>query len=154
MRSGRGARYGSEQDCFSSKLLAISGVAPCQSQRGYFQLGNKPCPRIASTHRERGLRTRNALRCDRRLPSSKRAVSIFQLWCTLYLCMSRSTCIEPTLGSRRATWLRKRRRQRRRPARRKRSSLRRHTVPSLRHIKGRARLCHREPILPRFDVVQ
>jgi hypothetical protein len=119
-----------------------------------FQLGNKPCPRIASTHYERGLRTRNALRCDRRLPSSKRAVSILQLWCTLYLCMSRSTCIEPTLGSRRATWLRKRRRQRRRPARRKRSSLRRHTVPLLRHIKARARLCHREPILPRFDVVQ
>jgi hypothetical protein len=44
-----------------------------------FQLGNKPCPRIASTHRERGLRTRHALRCDRRLPSSKRAVSNFAI---------------------------------------------------------------------------
>jgi hypothetical protein len=59
-----------------------------------FQLGNKPCPRSMSMHRERGLRTGNALRCDCRLPSSKHAVSILQLWCTLYLCMSRSTCIE------------------------------------------------------------
>jgi hypothetical protein len=56
-------------------------------------------PRIASTHRERGSPTRNALRCERRLPCSKRAVSILQLWCTLYLCTSRcSTCISTNFG--------------------------------------------------------
>jgi hypothetical protein len=56
-------------------------------------------PRIASTHRERGSPTRNALRRERRLPCSKRAVSILQLWCTLYLCTSRcSTCISTNFG--------------------------------------------------------
>jgi len=41
----------------------------------------------------------SATRCgmDRRLPSLQRAVSILQLWCTLPLCMSRSTCIETQL---------------------------------------------------------
>jgi hypothetical protein len=48
---GRGARQSSEQNCFSSKLLAISGVAPFQPRRGCFQL-DKPCSRIASTHHE------------------------------------------------------------------------------------------------------
>jgi len=85
-------------------------------------------------------------RSDHRLPSLKRAVSILQLWCILYSCMSRSTCIEPTLDRGGATWPRKRRRQRRRPARRRRSRPQADTVSLLRHIKARARLCDCEPI--------
>jgi hypothetical protein len=67
-----------------------------------------------------------------------------------------STCIEPILGLRRATWLRKRRRQRRRrrrPARRKRSSRRRHAVPSETH-QGACGFAIGQPMLPRLDVVQ
>jgi hypothetical protein len=63
----------------------------------------------------------DALRLDCRLPCSKRAVSILQMWCTLYLCMSMSTALNSTMGSRRVIWPRKQRRQKRRPVRRKRS---------------------------------
>jgi hypothetical protein len=98
------------------------------------QLADKPCPRIAPTGRERGSLTCNARRCDRRLPSSKRAVSFCNCGVRYIYARRGSTCIESILGLRRATWLRKqrrRRRQRRRPARRKRSSRRR--VPSETH---------------------
>jgi hypothetical protein len=70
-------------------------VASRQFDAHLLQPGNKPCRRVS---RRRIVKeappTRNALRCERRLPCSKRAVSILQLWCTLYLCTSRcSTCI-------------------------------------------------------------
>lgn len=73
----------------------------------------------ASTPREKV--ARSTARCDRRLPCSKRTVSILQMWCTLCLCMSMSTAFNSTMGPRRVIWPRKRRRQKRRPLRRKRN---------------------------------
>ena len=97
--------------------------------------------------------TRNSATCERRLPSSKRAVSILRLWCTLAF-----VHVDPRpalkMGSRRARWPRRRRRQKRRRRRRRpprRSSPREATF--LRHIKVRA-VCLRELMLPRFDVFQ
>ena len=100
------------------------------------QLGDNPCQRIAPTDRERGSLTCNA----------DGVTAVYLLRSAQYqfcncgvLCIYArrgSTCIEPILGLRRATWLRKRRRRRRRrrrPARRKRSSRRRHAVPSETH---------------------
>jgi hypothetical protein len=121
---------------FASENRNPSFSAPSKSRQRYVARSarGQPCPGIASMHCEGGP-TRKPPRRDRRLPYSEHAVSIFRSWCTLYPCVSRSTCIESTLGSWRATWLRKlrkRRRQRKRPARRKRSSL------LLRHIKARA----------------
>jgi hypothetical protein len=41
-----------------------------------------------STPHARALSSRKSRRCGGRLPSSKRGVSILQLWCTLNVCMS------------------------------------------------------------------
>ena len=90
--------------------------------------------------------------CDRRLPSLKHAVSILQLWCTVYFVHVDRLALNQ-LGSRRGIWPRKRRkRRRRRRAGRRRSSLLGRAVPLLRHIKARAWLSYREAIPPRLDV--
>jgi hypothetical protein len=44
-------------------------------------LSLRPC--VVSECRKRASCTQTSQRCERRLPSSKRAVSILQLWCTL-----------------------------------------------------------------------
>jgi hypothetical protein len=73
-------------------------------------------------YRARASPGREARRRDRRLPSSKSAVSILQLWCILNaMRVDDRLALSQLWGSRRATWPRKRRRQRRQP-RRKRSS--------------------------------
>jgi hypothetical protein len=48
--------------------------------------------------RSRCVDVRKSRRWDCRLPYSRRAVSILQLWCILIACMSILDCIEPTLG--------------------------------------------------------
>jgi hypothetical protein len=49
-------------------------------------------------HHARASSGRKSRRCDGRLPYSKQAVSILQLWCTLVNACRLSTCTEPTLG--------------------------------------------------------
>jgi hypothetical protein len=124
-----------------SETFDAGCVTPRQCQRGRFQTRKR-----ARLHASRdSSRLKSRKRRHHRLPSSKLAVSILQLWCTLtFMQVDARLAFEPIVGSRRATWPRKqrRRRQRRRLPRRKRSR------PSprlllLRHIKARAP-CHRE----------
>ena len=56
------------------------------------QPGNKPCPRIAPTDRERHATVWPPF------TFFEARISILQLWCTLCSCMSGSTCIERNLG--------------------------------------------------------
>jgi hypothetical protein len=84
-----------------------------------------PARRAMSTHHARASSARMPRRRDGRLPCSKRAVSILQLWCNLKsMHVDTRLALSQLLGLRRVTWPRKRRRQRRqrRQPRRKRSN--------------------------------
>jgi len=85
-----------------------------------------PARRAMSTHHARASSARMSRRCDGRLPCSKRAVSILQLWCNLKsMHVDTRLALSQLLGLRRVTWPRKPRRQKRQPRRqprRKRSN--------------------------------
>jgi hypothetical protein len=128
-RALRSTRFSFKQNRFSSRLPDIGGAAPCQFRHGSSPTGNKPCRRAS---RRRIVR-------EARRPATRYAASGVYLvrsaqyqFCNcgvLSISARRDVrlAFQPTLGSRRARWLRKRRRRKRKPARRKRSSLHRYT---------------------------
>jgi hypothetical protein len=133
VRSDQGARYGSEQNCITSKLLAISGLALANLGTDVLPLGDKRV-RVSRRRIVREVRSpasRDGVTAVYLLRSAQYQFCNCGVLC-IYACRG-STCIESISGLWRATWLRKRRRRRRRPARRKRSSRRRHPVPSETH---------------------
>ena len=55
--------------------------------------------RCVQASREGFVRGRKSRRCSSRLPSSKRSVSILQLWCSLNVCMSNIDLHRANLGA-------------------------------------------------------
>ena len=74
----------------SAALIAIADSVAAPMVEGADHDGAR-CPRPHATASS----DRKSRRCSGRLPSSKRAVSILQLWCTLSDACRWSTCIEP-----------------------------------------------------------